>query len=104
MLTVKKCKIDQDQVWCGMSSDKIVNPFLQGTVNAERYLIMVGDEVWPMCYDCVYFDIGRVTFDSPCTCILYSYIVGIYLVAWFSAIFFSLAEFFAVNTYDSYSF
>ena len=34
--------------WCGMTSDRIVGPFiLYVTTNAERYLTMLKDEVWP---------------------------------------------------------
>ena len=36
-------------VWCGMTSDRIVGPFiLHDTMNAERYLTMLRDEVWPI--------------------------------------------------------
>ena len=36
-------------VWCGMTSDSIVGPFiLHDTMNAERYLTMLKDEVWPI--------------------------------------------------------
>ena len=34
-------------VWCGMTSDRIVGPFiLHDTMNAKRYLTMLIDEVW----------------------------------------------------------
>ena len=36
-------------VWCGMTSESIVNPFiLRDTLNAERYLTMLQDEIWPV--------------------------------------------------------
>ncbi len=36
-------------VWCGMTSDSIVGPFiLCDTMNAERYLTMLRDEIWPV--------------------------------------------------------
>ena len=36
-------------VWCGMTSDSIVGPFiLRDTMNAERYLTMLQDEIWPV--------------------------------------------------------
>ena len=35
-------------VWCGMTSDKIVGPFiLRCTMNSERYLNMLENDVWP---------------------------------------------------------
>ena len=34
-------------VWCGMTSDCAVGPFiLRDTMNAERYLTMLQDEIW----------------------------------------------------------
>ena len=34
-------------VWCGMTSNRIVGPFiLHDTMNAKRYLTMLKDEVW----------------------------------------------------------
>ena len=34
-------------VWCGMTSDCAVGPFiLRATMNAERYLTMLQDEIW----------------------------------------------------------
>ena len=36
-------------VWCGMTSDRIVSLFiLHNSMNAERYLAMLKDEVWPI--------------------------------------------------------
>jgi hypothetical protein len=36
-------------VWCGMTSDRIVGPFiLRDTMNAERYLAMLQDDIWPV--------------------------------------------------------
>ena len=36
-------------VWCGMTSDSIVGFFiLRDTMNAERYLTMLQDEIWPV--------------------------------------------------------
>ena len=36
-------------VWYGMTSDKIVGPFiLDDTINADSYLTMLEDEVWPI--------------------------------------------------------
>ena len=36
-------------VWGGMTSDRIVGPFiLHDTMNAERYLTMLRDKVWPI--------------------------------------------------------
>ena len=36
-------------VWCGMTSDRIVGPFIfRNTMNAERYLTMLQDEIWPV--------------------------------------------------------
>ena len=37
------------KVWCGMTLDRIVGPFiLRNTVNAERYAIMMREEIWPV--------------------------------------------------------
>ena len=34
-------------VWCGITSDCAVGPFiLHDTMNAERYLTMLQDEIW----------------------------------------------------------
>ena len=34
-------------VWCGTTSDYAVGPFIfRDTMNAERYLIMLQDEIW----------------------------------------------------------
>lgn len=36
-------------VWCGITSNKVVGPFiLRDTMNSERYLAMLEDEVWPI--------------------------------------------------------
>ena len=36
-------------VWCGMTSDRIVGPFiLRYAVNAERYLTIMREEIWPV--------------------------------------------------------
>ena len=36
-------------VWCGMTSDSTVGPFiLRDAINAERYLTMLPDEIWPV--------------------------------------------------------
>ena len=36
-------------VWCGMTSSHIVGPFiLRDTMNAERYLDLLSNEVWPI--------------------------------------------------------
>ena len=35
-------------VWCGMTSDKIVEPFIsRDTINAQRYLIILQENIWP---------------------------------------------------------
>ena len=36
-------------VWSGMTSDSIVGPFIfRDTMNAERSLTMLQDEIWPV--------------------------------------------------------
>jgi len=36
-------------VWCGMTATKVIGPYLlRDTMNAERYLQMLEDYVWPM--------------------------------------------------------
>lgn len=36
-------------VWCGMTSDQLLGPIiLRDTMNAERYLAMLQDQVWPV--------------------------------------------------------
>ena len=36
-------------VWCGMTSSKVIGPFLiRNTMNGERYLEMLRDQVWPI--------------------------------------------------------
>uniref|UniRef100_A0A0L8I7P7 Tc1-like transposase DDE domain-containing protein n=1 Tax=Octopus bimaculoides TaxID=37653 RepID=A0A0L8I7P7_OCTBM len=36
-------------VKCGMTSDRIVGPFIPcNTINTERYLTMLQDEIWPV--------------------------------------------------------
>ena len=35
-------------VWCGMTSSRIIGPFfIHDTMNAERYLCMLRNQVWP---------------------------------------------------------
>jgi len=36
-------------VWCGMTATRVIGPYLlRGTMNAERYLQMLEDYVWPI--------------------------------------------------------
>ena len=36
-------------VWCGMTPTRVIGPYLlRGTMNAERYLQMLEDYVWPI--------------------------------------------------------
>lgn len=49
VMSAKMQNLPNVTVWCGMTSDRIVGPFiLRDTMNAERYLIMLQDEIWPV--------------------------------------------------------
>lgn len=50
MMTVEKQQNRPNvTVWCGITSDQVVGPFLlRNTMNAERYLDMLRDRVWPV--------------------------------------------------------
>ena len=39
-------------VWCGMTADRLISPFLLNeTMNADRYLTMLSDDVWPLVHN-----------------------------------------------------
>ena len=49
MLPGKHAESTQGNGRCGMTLDRIVDPFtLHDTLNAERYLTMLKDEFWPI--------------------------------------------------------
>lgn len=49
LVTSEKCSWPKVMVWCGMISDRTVGPLiLHDTMNAERYLTMLQDEIWPV--------------------------------------------------------